>query len=391
MIYIDYTECKMSDGTSKSGGFNYIYHVITMLNVNKIIITLLIPEGIILNDVEEKIFNLENIKTQEIDSLTKIKLEENCTLFLPLLPISKLRIINKIKKRNPNSKVYLTIHGLRRLDLKYDKYDKYYYRGLKKLIYPVSARMSYYIGSVIYKLMIRIFLKKYDKILTVSNNTLQHLIKLCKPKYIKWFYQGETNQVLMSEKAQIKEISEKFILFVSGNRPEKNLLRFLLGFQKYKLMTNDNLALIITGVSEEKMDLLLRHRKIRTEDIMKTIKLVGYVCEDKLNELYSNAQFIVYPSKSEGFGLPVQEAIMRRKPVLASYITAIPEVSDSMITYHNPYSIDSIYHGLLNMSKNETQRQLIHIDKKRANMIERINLSNEDLLYELTEYEKYGE
>ena len=62
--------------------------------------------------------------------------------------------------------------------------------------------------------------------------------------------------------------------------------------------------------------------------------------------MYSECAFLLFTSKGEGFGMPVLEAAMCGRPVLASWNTSIPEVLGSSIRYVNPFSVDSIAEGI---------------------------------------------
>jgi alpha-1,3-rhamnosyl/mannosyltransferase len=53
---------------------------------------------------------------------------------------------------------------------------------------------------------------------------------------------------------------------------------------------------------------------------------LGQVSEPRLNELYRSALALVYPSRYEGFGLPVLEAMASGTPVIAARAASIPEV-----------------------------------------------------------------
>jgi glycosyltransferase involved in cell wall biosynthesis len=53
---------------------------------------------------------------------------------------------------------------------------------------------------------------------------------------------------------------------------------------------------------------------------------LGAVPEATLRALYQNAAALVYPSRYEGFGLPLVEAMASGTPVLASRAASIPEV-----------------------------------------------------------------
>jgi glycosyltransferase involved in cell wall biosynthesis len=58
------------------------------------------------------------------------------------------------------------------------------------------------------------------------------------------------------------------------------------------------------------------------------VKLLGYVPEDRLSELYAGCLAFVFPSLIEGFGLVLLEAMAHGAPVIAMRTSAIPEVVD---------------------------------------------------------------
>lgn len=56
------------------------------------------------------------------------------------------------------------------------------------------------------------------------------------------------------------------------------------------------------------------------------IEVLGYVKDEDLPKLYSNAMMFIYPSLYEGFGLPVLEAMKCGCPVITSNCSSLPEV-----------------------------------------------------------------
>ncbi len=58
------------------------------------------------------------------------------------------------------------------------------------------------------------------------------------------------------------------------------------------------------------------------------VKMLGRVTDEELRALYENAFALVFPSKTEGFGLPPAEAMTLGCPVIASTGGAIPEVTE---------------------------------------------------------------
>ena len=66
-------------------------------------------------------------------------------------------------------------------------------------------------------------------------------------------------------------------------------------------------------------------RTLKQYDKSKII-LTGYVKDEELPKLYSDALMFIYPSLYEGFGLPVLEAMKCGCPVITSNTSSLPEV-----------------------------------------------------------------
>jgi glycosyltransferase involved in cell wall biosynthesis len=66
------------------------------------------------------------------------------------------------------------------------------------------------------------------------------------------------------------------------------------------------------------------------------IKMLGRVTDEELRALYENAFALVFPSKTEGFGLPPAEAMTLGCPVIASTGGAIPEVTEGAAVSVSP-------------------------------------------------------
>jgi glycosyltransferase involved in cell wall biosynthesis len=76
------------------------------------------------------------------------------------------------------------------------------------------------------------------------------------------------------------------------------------------------------------------------------ISFTGFVSEFVKWRLLRHAEFLVFPSIYEGFGIPALEAMSLGKPVLASMTSAFPEVIGDAGVYFDPLSVEEFAAGL---------------------------------------------
>ena len=187
-----------------------------------------------------------------------------------------------------------------------------------------------------YKAVIKSAVKKAKRIIAVSKNTKNDLIKILHiPSHrIDVIYEGVNNefhQLNDDERAQAKTnltqnygINQPFLLYTGVHRYHKNLPRLIEAFAI--LTTNHpDLQLVITGKPDplypEAHD-LAQHLNLQDKVIFP-----GLVPEKDLIALYNLAQIYVFPSLYEGFGLPALEAMQCGTPVCASNVSSIPEIT----------------------------------------------------------------
>ena len=114
-----------------------------------------------------------------------------------------------------------------------------------------------------------------------------------------------------------------------------------------------NLDRLMEAAKAAEVDLYIASsRNVFTERLLKKkneyVKLLGFVPDEKLKELYKNSVAFVFPSLSEGFGLPGIEAMEAGTLVLASDIPVFREVYKDAVIYFNPYDFSSIEKAMQN-------------------------------------------
>jgi glycosyltransferase involved in cell wall biosynthesis len=98
--------------------------------------------------------------------------------------------------------------------------------------------------------------------------------------------------------------SEMTALYLGADLPHKNLDRLLEAFTQTSFQQRGG-KLIMVGMPETSCRRLSR----RAELIGAQVVVLGYVSEQRLDDLMASARLLVQPSLEEGFGLPVAEAI----------------------------------------------------------------------------------
>jgi glycosyltransferase involved in cell wall biosynthesis len=124
--------------------------------------------------------------------------------------------------------------------------------------------------------------------------------------------------------------SPPYFLFVGGTEKRKNLGAVLDAFRSL-----DGFELRVVGP----------HTATPVHDARREqsgVRWLGFVGAEELVELYRHATALVFPSRYEGFGLPVLEAMARRTPVIASNRSSIPEVACGAALLVDPDDVDGL-------------------------------------------------
>ena len=119
------------------------------------------------------------------------------------------------------------------------------------------------------------------------------------------------------------DLNDPYFLYPAITYPHKNHLVLVEAFAKV-VRERPNTTLVLTG-AKGSMETRISS-EIRGLGIEQRIRRLGYVPEEDLDGLYHEAVAMCFPSRFEGFGAPVLEAMSRDCPVIAADATALPEV-----------------------------------------------------------------
>ncbi len=124
----------------------------------------------------------------------------------------------------------------------------------------------------------------------------------------------------------------KYIMYVGRPQPHKNLSRLIDAFALLQ-KTHPDLKLVLAGKKDVLFD---AHEADVQKRKLSGVIFTGFVSEGQLRWLYEHTQAYVFPSLSEGFGLPGLEAALCGAPVVASNASCLPEVYGEGAYYFDP-------------------------------------------------------
>jgi len=148
-------------------------------------------------------------------------------------------------------------------------------------------------------------------------------------------------------------IPEPYILYVGERFGFKNFARFVQAFALINEKFRD-IKLICTGRGFSDLE------KNQIESLHIRDKIVQISAnEQTMAQLYRDAQMFVYPTYSEGFGMPILEAMVYNCPVVVSNVSCLPEVAGDACLYFDPFQVEDMAGKMEQLLNSPTLRQEI--------------------------------
>jgi glycosyltransferase involved in cell wall biosynthesis len=135
-------------------------------------------------------------------------------------------------------------------------------------------------------------------------------------------------------------IQEKYIFSLGRLNERKNLSSLIFAYKGLRDAGSLDFKLAIGGKKDFLFGKVLS--EIKSSGYENDIILTGYIDDKDLPVLFRNAEFFVYPSLFEGFGLPPLEAMAYGCPVITSDVSSIPEVVGDAGILIDPNSVEEI-------------------------------------------------
>jgi glycosyltransferase involved in cell wall biosynthesis len=218
-----------------------------------------------------------------------------------------------------------------------DLMSAYFLPSDMKLVVTVHDIFPYldYSGKV-YSWMaeryVRSIEKKADRIIAISEFTKEQLVENTRIESsdIDVVYQGVNLETFRSRK---EEENRNYFLHVGSEIDRKNIEGLIEIFEGIKKREQDTKLLRVGKISEKTKKIIRNSDLVLGEDIV----YKADISEEKLVELYSGAQKLLFPSHAEGFGRPIIESLACGTPVVAYNKKPMSEIlpEEMMVEYQD--------------------------------------------------------
>ena len=204
---------------------------------------------------------------------------------------------------------------------------------------PKGSRLVYEFRYWLFGKVLRHGLNSSEAIITNTEYVRQQIISRWQIAQSRIVVIPEASDRLsMKPKANTQLKNKQFLLAVGNAYPYKNLELLITSFAKLQ-SSYPSLQLVLVGKTDYWYEQLQKY--VQTHSIMNVV-FTGFVDDAELSWLYAHAEAYVFPSLSEGFGLPGLEAMQFDLPVVSAEASCLPEVYGDAALYFDPTSVEDL-------------------------------------------------
>lgn len=230
------------------------------------------------------------------------------------------------------------------------------------------SRVVYHVRDTVMRSVLRRAAKGSKAIITPSEFVAGEVIKkyhVKKSKVTTVYEAAREPYQRASVDLHALGITKPYLLYVGNAYPHKNLERLILAFGKLNTDYMLDYQLVIAGKKDSFHTAL--ESEVHSAGLDERVIFTGYVGERELAGLYKQATLYVFPSLSEGFGLPALEAMSYGLPLASSNATCLPEIIGSSAAFFNPKDVSDMVRVISSLLADSFRReQLSKLGLKRV-------------------------
>lgn len=163
------------------------------------------------------------------------------------------------------------------------------------------------------------------------------------------------DQDLLRKVRKKYSLPDHFMFYLGNTEPRKNIHNLLKAYSELTSLDNNVPYLVITNIQASFLETV--RKNLSLENLSQKIILIGYADSEDLAALYNLADFFLYPSLREGFGLPILEAMACGTPVITSLASAMPEIAQDAALLVDPFDYRQIKLGMIRLMTEDNLRK----------------------------------
>lgn len=170
---------------------------------------------------------------------------------------------------------------------------------------------------------------------------------------------------LLRELDQRWKLPERFLFYPAQTWPHKNHLTLLRALALLRDTRGLRIPLVCSGFQNGYFPTI--RRQLGVLGLHEQVRFTGFVSEAELRGLYARADTLVFPSRFEGFGMPVLEAFSAGIPVACSAAACLPDLCGDAARLFDPDAPESIAAAIAELwDQPERRHQLRECGRRRA-------------------------
>lgn len=239
---------------------------------------------------------------------------------------------------------------------------------------PLKSAPSLYkkLGIIYRKNVVPFAAKNARSIITISefakNEITRFFVKQSEKIKVIYISADISNKRLTQLDTELffekNKISRPFILGFGSLESRKNTMRLIRAYTELDNSIKNTYQLVLFGFRgyEESEE----YKYISSKHLESDIVVLGYVSDEEKATLYGLSELFVFPTLSEGFGIPVLEAFVGETPVITSKVTSIPEVAGEAAVLIDPTDVQVLKKEIARVIlDDELKQEMVSAGKKQ--------------------------
>lgn len=225
---------------------------------------------------------------------------------------------------------------------------------------------------MLYANFLRDALDRADHVITVSNSMRKEILRFSPNTYVSVVYNGiDPHEATNVTKRQVTEyltkyrLPKEYVLAVGHFEARKNYPRLIKAISLLKKRGLD-VPLVIVGNDSGELSSL--QQQIVDLNVEKQVTLLLGLSDDEVKCAYQSCSLLAFPSRYEGFGIPILEAMAAEKPMVLSDLPIFSEITQGKSIYFDHDNVEAIADAVeLGLCSLKVREDMVKFGSSRLN------------------------